>query len=330
MPDPIDLDQEKYLRQLVQRCQSDDPSAWKQLFQKYLANIKMAIGAILRKRGRRDLNTVDVMGKIVADTLEKAKRGIHRINKPASVGSWLCTIAANATRDHLDHLNTRNNRLINNAEKRGLSLDEPKSQNITIPLTNYICSPDLGDTFSQAVQETLASLAQLKERDQWVFRLKILFYNPFTEREIALLSEFLKKPDDLIRTQITELMENLSEKAAAKEEKLGNAVRLQSEIERKQYRLSKLKEAEATPEEIQVLEDEIAGKAIQAQEARHEGLILIAASNAEVAAIMGTESVNEQDVSNIMFRARERLKKSAGYRTFIKSQEAIAKLDALQ
>lgn len=330
MPDPIALDAEKRLRELIERCTADDAQAWEELFRRYLVDIKKAIIAVLRDCNRKDLNNADVLGKILTDTLGKAKRGIQKIKKPGSVKSWLTTIAANTTRDYLDHLNTRNIRVKNNAQKRGLSLDQPKSQSTPILLANYIQNPDLVDTFSQAVQETLAELDQLKERDQWVFRLRILFYNPFTEREIILLSDFLKKPVDLIRTQTDELMEKLRQKAAEKEKKLGNAVRLLSEMERKQYRLSKIKEADGTPEQIQALEEKIAAKAEKVKEERHEGLILIEAPDADVAAIMGITPENAQYVSVIMFRSRKLLKNSAGYGTFIKSQEAIAKLDTLQ
>jgi RNA polymerase sigma factor (sigma-70 family) len=311
MHDCFSLGEEKQLRELVERCRAGDQPAWKALFEKYVNEIKRGIIFILIDCSRTDLlSTDDALHDIFEATFCKAKKGIQGLKKPSSIKSWLVTIALNSTRDYLNALNTRDQKYEFHFKERTGSLSKPVSKDNNTELEQILPAPEPDETFAHAADDILAQIAQLPERDQWVFRLRIIFHDPFGPAQVENLAAFLQKPIQELRGQLNELMDKLVQQEAQKNDSLTKADRLRFEMERDEHRLNEFRAGSGVDaDDIQALEEAIQAKAKRIRDLENAGQQLTEPSDADVARIMGIDPLKASYVSVIVHRVRERLKK---------------------
>lgn len=300
---------------MVHRCQAGDPKAWEELYDQYYYKITKAIEFSLRRKGRYDLlKAEDAIGDIFVSSLIKSQKNIRKLKDPLDIRPWLIRIAINATIDYLKNLSTREKSRLHVIQKSTDSLSRPVSDETDTTLEETIADNAPNHIFREPLEEIIEEIRALPEKAQWTFRLKLIFYNPFTDAEIRKLSDFLGNSFEEAHALIHCLMDGLTRIAVEKEEALSDAAMVESEMEKLEYRLKERKKAFAKQWELDFYKEKAAAKAKRMSKLETTGQQHIDPSNGQIAAIMG---ITKNNVSLYVHRIRKILKHGDGYQTYL-------------
>lgn len=299
-----------YITDVVTRCKSGDRSGWEDLFQLFLRHIKKLIVVTLLNHGRRDLaKQEDTVSEIFTRFFESALKTIDKLDHPLAVKRWLSEIAYWRTMDFLQSLNTQQHLVTRSHEKKTTSLDEPLHDDSNTTKLDTIAGPETAKPDETALGIVLEAIEALDDPKKWALRLRMIFYNPLNRNEIEQLATYTKKPVNLLTTEIEALMDQLAQKAEAKEKQLDRAARVEQTMKILIGRLLDKKEAGLIPEDLDVYSDEnIKAKSERMILLEQAGQQPIVPSNKQVADILCIPKGREGKISVDIKRVRDILR----------------------
>ena len=301
------------LGDLIKLCRTGDKQAWDQFFRHYTNHINQQIIRTLLNRQHINIaNDRDIIRDIYIEIVEKlyCENAIKNLIEPDAVVSWLETISKNKTLDWLQKYYSQKNMPKRQSEFSSMSFDTPIDEQGNLTIQDIM--EDRIYDFSEETRQlrmVLNDMEELSEKQFWVLRLKIIFYDLLTDEEIKSLATYINKPFKHVTAQIDGLIERLCQKWYKKEAKLSDATRVEALIRHLESRLLEdIKHHDLSEEECKIREAEISKKSMRMKTLWQSGSRFIEPTNDEVADILEISKEKVGKVSVRLRRAREKLK----------------------
>lgn len=312
--------------ELIDLCrQKDLREAWDEFFLRYTRIMIRSIKAFFRDSKFGDLIKMDIVEDVYLNIVEKlyVKKALNALNDPSKLESWLNNIAANEAKSWLRNYLADKNKPRVLAESTALRLDGSLDQGQGGETGFHDIIEDKGAATpsrierkkhtSDAANIVLLDMQRLTITQLWVLRLRILFYDPFSENDIEHLAWFLKKSYETVHLQVSELMDELIDRSKQKETDLSRVARLMAKLNHLERLLKKdLEHPELTEKERKVRADDIDQKRQTMNKLIRSGKQPVYSTNKEIGDILGIRS--EATVSTLIFRARKKLIEKARIR----------------
>lgn len=300
---------------LVKYCLENIREAWDEYFRRFNRLIYSGIKRTLSANGHeRLIYDQDVLGNIHAKIVIKhiSKDILRQCENPAQVGSWLWQVVIRSTYDWLRVRHYRVN-LPQIIEEDLMSyLDDSLGGNDESSIGNTIRDYSIdfdamreNKDKEKELEKVLASIRDIdSEKTFWALRLSYLAHDPLSAEEIVKLSVFNQMPVEEVRNRLVAIMERLETKIDKKIKANAHAVVLYYQTLRLESRLKVLggKDKE--------LEEDIKHVAQKRQKCLHEGRMFCQPSQEEIASLIGLPSEKETQITNILKRVRESLKRT--------------------
>lgn len=303
------------LSTLIRMCLINNKDAWNEFFHRFITEMHKAIKKTLRSKGlysqTKDIDIVEsIFERVIVKLLKE--NGLSTLKNPDSCEAWLIDLCTSKTIDWIREQNRKKNLARKQAEESMRSLDEPLNKEGSITLKDKIEDTSLkGPWGYNELHEFSHALKGLLVKDNWVIRVKSMFYYRLNASEINDLSKYLKRPVKEVSAEIKIIMEGLSKKKEKKERVLASAGRLHAEIINLQYRyLAKKKNNELSREDQNKFDADIGKKEKALEELRKKLDNFIGPSNEQVALVMGIPKEKSKGISLIIHRARKKLKEA--------------------
>jgi len=246
---------------------------------------------------------------VVVDKLyfQNALAGLEYPNAPEG---FLKQTAEWKTSDWLRHYHRQKNLPERQARGSSRSLESPLHKGTDLMLRDIIADENETDpSMSPELKDVLKDMHMLAEEKLWALRLKVMFYDPLAEDELAELALFTKKSCGQVREEVNGVMERLIGRKQMKEADLNLAGKVHSVVLLLQARLLEdVRAMSLSCDERKEREEEIERRARRMETLRRSAGQLIEPSNKEIAAILGIPAEKANTVSVLVFRAREKLK----------------------
>ncbi|MGP8320874.1 MAG: RNA polymerase sigma factor [Methanosarcinaceae archaeon] len=308
-------------RPLVQYCLDNNRPAWEEFFRRFIPVIKHAIKNKLENSGYRNFyknqEIVWDIHEIIVIKLYK-KRALYKCKNPSGVSSWLWTLSRNQTIDWIKAQNRKKRLPEKQIEKSTLSLSDNLKGKENLIIEDTISNNH--EDFNRSKQNDIKSylktalneISEIKvEQKLWVFRLSFIFYLPFSEDEKEELANFNSFPISTLKNQLDEIMRIVERKEEKRIEVMGKSVLLWYEIRRIEALLAEKEKdiKKINNQEIEGLRAEIEKKSDKRNSLLEKGKSLCRPSNREIAQLVGLPEKKVSQISNILIRARESLRR---------------------
>jgi DNA-directed RNA polymerase specialized sigma24 family protein len=301
-------------KQLIDQCLFNVDKAWNEFFRRFTPVIK---NKIIRTLVAKDLSyrafDKDTVHDIYLDVFKSVwlDKSIRGLTDPGKCEAWLKEISRNKTLDWIRSYNRKKNLAKKQAEESARSQSLPLNEDGSITLGDTISndpqSSDLDD--HNKMPGYLNEMGNLKPKELWALRIKVVFYDPLNRQEIDRLSQLVKRPVEEVAGQVNLIMEKLLEKNEIKEKDGDSAGRLHAIILHLQDSLLKNRfDSGFSEEEHNRITDEINKKARRLELLRKSSTGFIEPSNEEIAALIGISQEKAQGVSLLVHRARKKIK----------------------
>jgi len=308
-------------QEVVQYCLDNNRPAWEEFFRRFIPVIKHAIKTKLENSSYRNLyKKQDIVWDIHELIVVKLyKKGVlHKCKNLSGVRSWLWTLSVNQTKDWLKKQNRKKRQPKKQIEKSTLSLsDKLKGKE------NLIIEDTIGnehEDFNRSEQNDIKSylktalnqIGEIKDEQKlWIVRLSFIHYLPFFEDETEKLSKFNGLPTNILKKQLEEITQRLDGKEEDKIDKKAKSVLLWYEIRRIEALLAEKEKdiKQNNNKEIKGLRFEIEKKSDKRNSLLEKGNSLCRPSNREIAQLVCLPEEKVAQISNILIRARETLRR---------------------
>lgn len=300
-------------RELVRLCLDHDRRAWNELFRRYTSLLRKNIKATLQKNGYQVRDQEDeAIDKIYTDLVIKLNKDeiLKQCTNPDGVEYWLKDIARNETIDWFRERNRLKNLPRTDAEGAALSLDAPLHRESDVTLGETL---SLEKYDNDMAAEKLGRVLQCMEGEErklsyWVLRLCVLAQDPLTPEELAFLESFCcQDPDDICR-QLEAMQADIDEQTEKRIKAEARAVTLWHKLRKLEKRLvdpfARLSESDRKE-----LAEDMANTERLREEHLLQSRILCRPTNAAIAKLLGLPEEKVNQISVILKRAREGLRK---------------------
>lgn len=300
-------------QELVKQCLLDIDQAWDEFFSRFTNLIKrMIIRTLVSKNLHKLASNNEIVQDIYLEVVNSVwwEKKIETLKEPSKCKDWLETVTRNKTLDWLSTFNRKKNLARKQGEEAFLSLSSPLNKDGTLTLGDTIPDPEPPiPTTTEILDELLKEMGNLEPRELWALRLKVLFYDPPSEEEIAELSGLIQRSVEEVLSALDALMEKLLERNSKREDNSDSAGRVYSIILNLQNRrLIKLKNSNLSESERQQIDEDIEKRSKRLQFLRKSASSFVEPSNEEIAALLGISPDKAQQVSVLVHRARKELK----------------------
>ncbi len=316
------------VEELIRRCLLMDRPAWEEFFNRYLGLINKQI----RKAVKANVNCspVDhesdceeafelVFKKLYPGNNPGGKASVlNRLENMGKIEGWLWTVVRNTVYDFKRRDNANKRQLNKMQRENVVYLDSSYGDDNNHALIDRV---DFQEKDVRNIQENeVAKMAldwvqkeieKFTERDQWVLRLKTVFYHDLSDSEKRKLAEFTGKTREQINCEIEKMTDFFSTMNTKKGKMLDSAeidrVLLQK-LERKL--IIDIERLDIPENEKRERRDNVEKKKRRMEMKSRSGKMFILASNDDVARILNIE--NKNHISVIMTRIRKKLKEIMG------------------
>lgn len=306
-------------RHLIKICLLNNEDAWDEFFLRYMDVIKeTVIGKFLSRRLFNFANDEDIIQDICTEVIIQVRAGkndLSTLKNTDNCKPWLRKICFSKTMNWFRKRNQVKNRAKKQGEGSAISIHAPLSHESTTTLEDVIEDPMSKDPDSiNDIQDKLAEYAKqlkaLSERELWILRLKLMYYDPLTEDDVRELSRFVKMPQEGITAKLDHIKEELDKKAEEKEKERDLAGKVHAEMIGLQqelydnrlnsvFRKNKYKEVSS----------KIDKKNKRLEQLRKSSAVLIEPSNEQIAEFIEIPKEKANKISLIVFRTIEKMKK---------------------
>jgi DNA-directed RNA polymerase specialized sigma24 family protein len=303
---------------LVLLCKSGDRKAWNEFFRRLMPLIKTTIRRTLKVDDNVEDPTfygLDVVSEIMLLLLIKFyQKGIlDQLEDISGVRPWLKTVVKNITKEWLISQGRLKHATSRVVRRRMRSLDAPLNQDTDATLLDTF---DLDIPDNQDIRDYIETLlhvveAKANRRDYWIVRLSLISQISLDSDEESSLIDFSPLPQDPARQLIQDMIMDVESRTKKCDAKLGLAITLGSELELTQYILWEMR-GDDTPQGLDKI-NELERKCLQLEKRRKklilEGIKIPRPRNAEIAVLVGIDPKQESNVTTILTRSREKLRK---------------------
>ncbi|MFC1812777.1 hypothetical protein ACFL03_08800 [Thermodesulfobacteriota bacterium] len=296
--------------ELIKLCLDGDKPAWNEFFRRYTNFINQQTIKVFVFYSCLDLaKDTDVIHDVYEQIVIKLykKNALSQLKDPDKLIPWLKTVVRNKTKDWVGKYLSKKNLPERQAEHSTKSLETPIGKDGARNYIDILPHESECDAETQMkLKKLLIAINKLRNEELWVFRLKLLFYNPLDKEEIKQLEQFTGKPYKRLKTRLDEIMEKLLKKKNKKEQDLQSSSRVWSLIRYLETALLKdLKEQSFSDDERRERESEIDRRRKRMEALLRSAEQFIEPSNEEVADILDLEV---GQVSVLRHRARKKLR----------------------
>jgi len=307
-------------KQLVQYCIDNNRLAWEEFFRRFIPVTKHGIKETLKERGYIiTYNNEDILWDIHGKIVIKLKKGaLKKCKNPESVGRWLWPISVNQTKDWLKKQNRKKRLPRKQIEKSTISLSDKLKgkENIILEDTIGYKHEDFNrskqNDIKSYLEKTLKLIGRINnEQKQWIVRLSFIHRLPFSEDETEKLSKFNGLPISILKKQLEEITQRLDGKEEGKIEKKAKSIILWYEIRRIEALLTEKQKdvKQINNQEIEDLESKLKEKSEKRMKLLKKGKSLCRPSNREIAQLVGFPEETVKQISSILMRTREALRR---------------------
>ena len=301
---------------LLKRLRDEDsPEPWEEFFQHFnRLIIKTIRKTFIRWDQRPDYDPVNEVYLLFVERVME-RRKLKDIKHSAALPSWIRITVQNLANDWLAKQKSRKNVHKKQEMRNAVSLDQAvgaTGEQRMDDITGHDTMKEFWQRreLSEELENVMEDIERLDEEAFLIVKAFCLFYEPFSEREIALIARRRKVESHSVREEIDGLMETLVVRNDARIKKLENETLRWSEIRQKEAQLNIIqKDADTCQEQKTILTTQIEQASEKLERSREKGQRIIRPRNVEIAQLLGIPEADAKQLSLKILRIRKRLRR---------------------